>query len=434
MDKSGESAELNESHMYSSLSVVQDDDDDSGQLMPFYRPHPPESASSGSFFSRIKQSFNGSNLGTLLGQHGTMPARVNHRKQPSNCTTDFRSNNLLQTPPDSPTSSSCLPHAVGNVFSPMPAHSTCSTPCSRSHAAASVQSDASCTVSLSTSFSTGCFSPQHALITSASTSERDPENKWSPTLTSSSGAQSTPPLTPDVFNDAQSPESAYSQTDPRMSSSLIMPKSGAAPPGPEAKKGKDPAPPFSYDALLADMTGEVTLKTAGMQGVAGNDDLGEWWGLEYTLELSRGGSRTSDSSASTTGEHSKSRKSWAAIHQGTVPLHYEDAGFFEWQLWHRNLEKTELRRRRKRTIDFIEESDRLAHVYVDEMYARRALLVHEDVLTEDETYDAQVWLEYAVERRPDPYYPPEDHNLGWVVKNHRSLACLNELKELSTKD
>lgn len=39
-----------------------------------------------------------------------------------------------------------------------------------------------------------------------------------------------------------------------------------------------------------------------------NDDTGEWWGLQYTLELSRRDSRASDTSSSTTGEHSKVRK------------------------------------------------------------------------------------------------------------------------------
>ena len=72
----------------------------------------------------------------------------------------------------------------------------------------------------------------------------------------------------------------------------------------------------------------------------------------------------------------QSRESWAAIHQGTVPLLSEDANFLDWQRWHRSLEKIELRRRRKRTIDFIEESEHLAGLYVDEVMAQRAVQIH----------------------------------------------------------
>ena len=72
----------------------------------------------------------------------------------------------------------------------------------------------------------------------------------------------------------------------------------------------------------------------------------------------------------------QSRESWAAIHQGVVPHVYEDANFQDWQRWHRALDKMELRRRRKRTIDFIEESEHLASLYLDEMLAQRAIQIH----------------------------------------------------------
>ena len=72
----------------------------------------------------------------------------------------------------------------------------------------------------------------------------------------------------------------------------------------------------------------------------------------------------------------QSRASWAALHQSSISSIYADASFQEWQYWHRALERAELRRRRKRTIDFIEESSYMANLFVDETYAKRAIEIH----------------------------------------------------------
>lgn len=176
------------------------------------------------------------------------------------------------------------------------------------------------------------------------------------------------------------------------------------------------------------------------QDVNANGDSGEWWGLQYTLELSRRDSRASDTSSSTTGEHSKVctlsffictllgysfyYMSRVANHglqftRGRFPPLYEDTNFQDWKRWHRGLEKAELRRRRKRTIDFIEESTHLSSLYIDENLAQRAVHIfvsldqnilcarrtdlhhiQTDMLTPGEIYDALLWIEYAAERRP----------------------------------
>lgn len=116
----------------------------------------------------------------------------------------------------------------------------------------------------------------------------------------------------------------------------------------------------------------------------------------------------------------QSRESWAAIHQGTVPPVYEDTDFHEWQKWHRSLDKMEMKKRKRRTIEFIEESDRQATIFVYEMQARRALelyvrllfpqfvttmttntmaLFQEDRLTDEELCDVLMWIEYTSEQR-----------------------------------
>ncbi|THH11272.1 hypothetical protein EW145_g748 [Phellinidium pouzarii] len=341
----------------SALSVVQDDDDDGdGQLTPLYHPHAHASETSGSFFL----------------SHQTKLQQLDSRKSTRPSTLGLKSDNIyiLQTPPDSPASPLRQLSTVTNAFTPMPASPSNTSLHLCSHTAESTQLTASFCVA-STSLFSGCFSPDSSQsANTASDIRSDPEDKWSPTLTSTSETQSTPPLTPDLYNEIRSPLDAYRQGPMRSRrSASITIRNEDTSASAEVKKGKDPALPFS-------------------------------------------------------------RESWAAIHRGTIPPNYEDVNFQEWQRWHHNLERLELRRRRKRTIDFIEESERLSNLYLDEAYARRAILIHSDILTDDEIYDAHMWVEYTVERRPDPYHPPEKHNIGWIIKNHRSLACLNELKEM----
>ncbi|KAL5508540.1 hypothetical protein ACEPAH_6159 [Sanghuangporus vaninii] len=426
-----------------SPSTARDDEDDDGQLTPLCHPN-AQAESSGSFFSRVKQTLSSSPLGNILGQNNSASVRSNNSDAKSmNYSLNLIRNREVQTSQNNSPALTprCVPktkHALTPIPGYSPSHS-------RSGTEGSTQSDDSSDSGspsfFASSFSASCFSPlslasHPAVATSAH--ESDSDDKWSPGLTSPSEMQSTPPLTPatSLYDTtiSHSPKSAYSQTRSQRSASISIYDEESVHSIPDDKKGKKPAPPFPYDTLLADISGPLAPSDTKAEAVNADDDVGDWWGLEYTLELSRRDSRASDTSSSTTGEHSKSHESWAAIHQGAIPPVCEDANFQDWQRWHRTLDKMELRRRRKRTIDFIEESEHFSSLYLDEMLAQRAVHIHEELLTEDEIYDALVWIEYAAERRPDPFVPPEKHNLSWVLKSHRSVACLRELQDVSFDD
>ncbi|KAL5488340.1 hypothetical protein ACEPAI_6448 [Sanghuangporus weigelae] len=441
-----------------SPSAVRDDEDDDGQLTPLCHPN-AQAESSGSFFSRVKQTLSSSPLGNILGQNNSTSVHSNNLDaKGNNYSLKLTRNREVQTSQDNSPALTprCVPRTK-HVFTPVPGyfHSH-----SRSGTEGSTQSDdfsdSGSPSVFASSFSASCFSPlsltSHPALATF-THESDSDDKWSPVLTSPSEAQSTPPLTPatSLYDTTiiQNPKSAYSQTRSQRSASISIRDEESMHSSPDEKKGKKPAQPFPYDTLLADISGPLAPCDTKIEAVNADDDIGGWWGLEYTLELSRRDSHASDTS---TGEHSKSHESWAAIHQGAISPVCEDANFQDWQRWHRTLDKMELRRRRKRTIDFIEESEHFSSLYLDEMLAQRAIQIHEELLTEDEIYDALVWVEYAAERRPvgpsaftvyflimtavfqDPFVPPEKHNLSWVLKSHRSLACLRELQDVGSDD
>ncbi|EJD00868.1 uncharacterized protein FOMMEDRAFT_157979 [Fomitiporia mediterranea MF3/22] len=424
---------------YLTSSILQDEEDDDGQLTPLCHPD-GHVESSGSFFSRVKHSITSSPLGSILGHSSSTSLRSNNSESKGN-DSNVKANLGVQRDDSNsvtPRRLSIIKHA----FLPMPGRSPSH---SRSATVSSTQSDISTDSSsrsaCTSSFLPACFSPasQASLPTLAtSVHDSDNEDKWSPTLRSPSDAQETPPLTPDMPQQAvvsyPNSDGAYRQRRSHRSASISIKDDGNPSSGSDSKKGKSPATPFPYDTLIADISPPTAPNRTKDEDLSLCDDNAEWWGLEYTLEMSRRDSRASDSSTSTTGEHSKSRESWAAIHQGAVPPVYADANYQDWQRWHRALDKIEIRRRRKRTIDFLEESEHLAGLFVDEMLAQRAVQIHEELLTEDEIYDALVWVEYASERRPDPFFPPERHSLGWVLKSHRSIACLRELQETPADD
>ena len=124
------------------------------------------------------------------------------------------------------------------------------------------------------------------------------------------------------------------------------------------------------------------------------DDPEEWYGLEYTLELSSRERQPSDTqSFSSGGEHSKvylfvvsllvssdsltifrqSRESWAAIHRGTVHPFLEDEDYYQWKNWHRLLDKQDERRKHKKGFAFRTHSKELSYLFVDEMRTRDVL-------------------------------------------------------------
>lgn len=376
-------------------------DDDTEQLTPMCQPHQRQKhpSENSSLISRIKQNFSTSPISQFLGNH----ARTSSGSSEVDHEVDHSS-----MPQESHTPTRCLSN-FRNVFSSSRSNSqsrsnTSSSTCSNS--SASSQSIPGRKFSL-------CASSKQSPLTEClgtPSSQLD-----SPTLTMSSVADDTPPVTPCLPTEAViHTVIAGDEGNGQVNSASIKIRDESSVSN-DAKKGKEPAPPFvrdatfrdlpsglyalitltqPYETLIADISGAVDAK---IPEVVEEDNGSEWWGLEYTLELSRKDSRTSDASEETGGEHSKvcvsrfiraafddvslqSRESWAAIHQGTVPPVYEDTDFHEWQKWHRSLDKMEMKRCKRRTIEFIEESDRQATIFVYEMQARRALELYVRIL------------------------------------------------------
>ncbi|KAJ6516372.1 hypothetical protein C8R45DRAFT_959919 [Mycena sanguinolenta] len=204
----------------------------------------------------------------------------------------------------------------------------------------------------------------------------------------------------------------------------------------EIKEGKKPERPIDYDVLLADISdapADDAALTSGDPQVDGNllaeDDKDEWFGLEYTLELSTRERRASETHSFSAGEHSKSRESWAAIHQGTVHPFFEDEEYYQWKNWHRYLDHQDEKRKHRRGRAFKVHSKELAWFYVDEVYARDLMYWQTDVYgdVDKEIYER---LRVLQAHRPDPYYPPQKHDIAWYFKRARSVASLRELRPL----
>ncbi|KAF9563349.1 hypothetical protein CPC08DRAFT_816644 [Agrocybe pediades] len=158
------------------------------------------------------------------------------------------------------------------------------------------------------------------------------------------------------------------------------------------------------------------------------EDNDEWYGLEYTLELSTRERQPSNSTQSCSGgEHSKSRESWAAIHQGMIHPFFEDEDYHQWKNWHRFLDHQEEKKKHKKGYEFKVLSKDKAWLYVDEIRTRNVLYWQKEVFGVV-ARDVKDRLMYIVQRRPDPYFPPHKHNWSWYLKRSRSAACLRELK------
>ncbi|KAK0468062.1 uncharacterized protein EV420DRAFT_1743041 [Desarmillaria tabescens] len=136
------------------------------------------------------------------------------------------------------------------------------------------------------------------------------------------------------------------------------------------------------------------------------EDEDEWYGLEYTLEMSR---RASSGSA---GENSRSRESWAALQDDSDEVAYK-----EWQQWRTYLDY-------RRAIEYDGYSMNMALWYVEE----RALwnVYHWEL--DEHGYVSEEVKERLVQCPPDPYYPRRQKNLGWYLKKSRSIGCLRELE------
>ncbi|KAJ7179557.1 hypothetical protein C8R46DRAFT_1074086 [Mycena filopes] len=206
----------------------------------------------------------------------------------------------------------------------------------------------------------------------------------------------------------------------------------------EIKEGKKPERPIDFDALLADISNDAdspdaALLTSGDPDADGSalaeDDKDEWYGLEYTLELSTRERRASETHSFSGGEHSKSRESWAAIHQGTVHPFFEDEEYYQWKNWHRYLDRQDEKRKHRRGREFKMHAKEAAWFYADEMHTRDVMSWQQEVhgYASKDVYERLAILE---SHRPDPYYPPVNHDLAWHLKRSRSVASIRELRPL----
>ncbi|KAH7930061.1 hypothetical protein BV22DRAFT_86740 [Leucogyrophana mollusca] len=251
----------------------------------------------------------------------------------------------------------------------------------------------------------------------------------------------TPPLTPDSSNGILNSFSSSSNitsdfrpalrrtvaTVPGLPSSYAEDNSGLQSQySKEIKEGKKPERPICYDSLIEDITGVSVTSNAGVN--LGDDTGDEWYGLEYTIEISRRDRRPSDNYVPSAGEYSKSRESWALIHQGTVDPCFEDQEYSRWKRWHRYLEKED-RVKMKIAHAFSACADDLAWIFVEEVKARRWMRWQKErgYASVDWEHLKEHLLQLA-ERRPDPYYPPEKHNLAWELKTARSYSDLRSLR------
>lgn len=409
--------ERNGSDYFLSAPQYEDDNDD-GQLTPVMKTHlsSDNTGSSGSLLSRFKQAFKSTSAAGFFGYGSFDNPRVSHRKQSSNVSSNTVLSDSSHMPltfdPDfsvlTPRRRSLALDADGS-----PGSSSSASPY-RPNATFSMNSELFGKTSDSANRSESLALTVTVPLTSLALQELGTisDDASSPALTSSSDSRthSTPPLTPDLLESSSSKEfhtrTGEEEEEPLTSHALVIEENS----GNDIGKGKDPAPPFvraneiilhysivdkglqPYETLLADITSVSENLNEPNSAQAEEEVYGEWWGLDYTIELSRRGSRASNSSVSTGGEHSKvirafvieairsslkpqpqSRESWAAIHQGSVPRQNEDSNFCEWLRWHHNLESLDMKRRRKRTFDFLQNSDRLSRLFVDELFARIAL-------------------------------------------------------------
>ncbi|EDR04915.1 uncharacterized protein LACBIDRAFT_303794 [Laccaria bicolor S238N-H82] len=246
----------------------------------------------------------------------------------------------------------------------------------------------------------------------------------------------TPPLTPDSLNEHTFLSSASSNdSDNELSVEILLypteedneDTGGLYPPQytQEIKEGKKPERDICYETLIQDIpSAEDPLSNQDLNTPM--EDKDEWYGLEYTLELSSRERHPSDTQSFSAGEHSKSRESWALIHRGTIHPFFEDEDYHQWKNWHRYLDRQDERRKHKKGFEFKTRAKDLAWFFADEMRTRDVMYWQKEVYNAvgREVKDR---LNYLAAHRPDPYYPRKKHDLGWYLKHSRSVACLREL-------
>ncbi|KAJ7229119.1 hypothetical protein GGX14DRAFT_539045 [Mycena pura] len=205
----------------------------------------------------------------------------------------------------------------------------------------------------------------------------------------------------------------------------------------EIKEGKKPARPINYDALLADLPSDAdgadALSLDLGEDFRPGDDKDEWYGLEYTLQLSTRERHASETHAFSAGEHSKSRESWAAIHQGMVHPFFEEEEFHCWKNWHNYLDRQDEKRRHRRGRAFRAQAKELALMHADEVHIRDLMAWQMEMYGEVgkkllEQLRLLTVLRPLSSNFQDPYYPPKKHDVAWHLKRSRSIATLRELR------
>ncbi|KAI0080662.1 hypothetical protein K474DRAFT_153145 [Panus rudis PR-1116 ss-1] len=187
-------------------------------------------------------------------------------------------------------------------------------------------------------------------------------------------SESTPPLTPDSlmspsgsFNSGEIRsdimDCAFRQVGPTFDQDDDKPRNRQD--SERIKNEKRPEHPICLTVLPNSPAGSPAPETPEQPYTNDAGDDSEWFGLEYTLELSRMEDYTSPSESF--GEYSKSPQSWIAMHRGWIHPNYEVTEYEQWRKWHRTLENLEERRRIERTFSFLRYSKRQAEVYVRAM-------------------------------------------------------------------
>ncbi|CAK5262627.1 unnamed protein product [Mycena citricolor] len=139
----------------------------------------------------------------------------------------------------------------------------------------------------------------------------------------------------------------------------------------EIKEGKKPERAVNYEPLVEDLE-SPNLDSSVSVVEAHPADASEWYGLEYALELSKRERRASEvpaASDSSIGEYSKSRESWAAIHQGSIHPFLEEEEYHQWQNWHHYLEHQGQKRLHRLGRTFKAQANDLAWIYADQIRA-----------------------------------------------------------------
>ncbi|CAL1701526.1 unnamed protein product [Somion occarium] len=231
-------------------------------------------------------------------------------------------------------------------------------------------------------------------------------------------SESTPPLTPDSLSPASSQHSngflAELVDVAKVACSALGPSETPTRTRQESERireGKRPQRDLPYDTLLAGISHDwdpasphtPTKDTAHKpEDSEPDDDSDEWFGLEYTLELSRTSRHEVSFEDLSSGEFSKSPLSWAKMHRGSLHPSLEEQAFRRWLKWHNNLERLEERRRIERTFSFLRYSKRMAEIDTEMI----ALSDYVRMWQEELGYAANVQLakgrlDYLARYRPD---------------------------------